>query len=113
MSYNDRSTYQSAKKVYSDEELAAFTLELEPYYETKEVAYPEKRELRVINWTRFFFDRGAMNNTGAVIMGPDGSFKYRTLSEKIHQWTVYQGRKQFGEKKRLEGLDQLVKGMSV
>lgn len=113
MSYNDRNILHSIEKVYSDEELAAFTLELEPYYETKEVAYPEKREIRVINWARFFFDRGAMNNAGAVIQEPDGSFKYRTLSEKINQWTRYQGHKQFGEKKRLEGLDELAKSMTL
>lgn len=124
-----RQFHRDSKRIYSESELTAFDRELDKYRTTVKISFPEEREVVRVDWMAFYKSVGVMSADGAVILKgiveetphkDDGRpviakahIGFLEIENKIEQFLIWKGRKEFGEKKRLEGLDKLANSYAV
>lgn len=110
--------------VYSISELQEFDKWLEPYY-TKSATLPNGEIVKGWDWKKVYFDLGAINKDGAVIIN---ELEYRNvkhhngdiqkhpysckvpqeeLENKIDQWKFWKGRDEWVEKKKIGELQKM------
>ena len=104
----------------SEIELIEFEKEIQQFYEEKEVKIPELKTIRILNSEKWFKYKGAKNEKGIIItnyISPeyDNQGKittskdcdpiiYEQCNEDLEQYYHWKGRKEFIDKKQIEGL---------
>lgn len=107
---------------YTDYELQQFDNAMQYYLEEKTLSNGDI--VKIYNEDQFLKDNKALNQDGAVIINVTESTQddlikshampaYEILMEKLRQWKMWKGRKEYGQMKRMEGLDNLAKTMTL
>jgi hypothetical protein len=114
----------------SETELRELDTELRGFYEEVLVQNPKPEKLNIFNEKKWLVSRGAMNKDGAVIIK---NYKATVYNDQGHvvepkdcepifyeqcmadldQWKKWLGRKEFGERKKVEGLQKIAEKMTV
>lgn len=105
------------QRFYSEVELKALDNELETYRETIILSNGEAGS--VVNLKRYHVAQRSMTSDGAVVIEKDTfgdiitPIKYAVIEDKLEQWGKWKRKRDFGEKKRLEKLDEVAKSMRI
>ena len=121
------SPYQNRLNEYQLQDLEK---ELERFTSWKDVKKPKPERIRVFDERAWMKNRGALSHSGGVIVKnfkpavytPQGTCKepadsepilFEQLSEDLKQFAFWKGRKEFIERKKIEGLEELAQGMEM
>lgn len=130
--HEERTTRYSVavQRNYSEQEMRNLDDELEKFRVTKEVSYPEKKNISYCDEKAWLISQGALNKDGDVII-QDLVVKVRKTANAIHSdidcepilyedlvykleaWNKWKGRKQYGEKMRMIDLEKLAQEKTV
>lgn len=135
MSFSDEETivrrYQKpVVRNYSEVEMLELDKELEEFRVTKEVEFPKKMTISFINEDSWLRSKKALGEEGGVVIdnliikhikrgGVTHSdidcdpVRFEDLSLKLQAWNWWKSKKEFGNKKRIEGLEELAKDVTV
>jgi hypothetical protein len=113
-------TEKRSTRQWSDYDLAEFHQGMEKY--KKPYVLRNGETVMIYDEIKFLQDHGALGEEGDVIVKnrvyidhqlTDASVPYVDLDDKIRQWKDWLGRKEFGEKKKLEDLEKIAEGMTI
>ena len=110
---NEEQIEKKEFKKYSDDELKEFDVEMQKYKKEVEITHPTPDTITVYDEKQYLKDNGALNKDGAVIVDENYQSKFAELNDKLEQWKRWQGRLEFIDKKKMEGLEELAQGMNV
>lgn len=101
-------------KMFTDEELAKFEKDLEPFKVTRTIT--NGKSVTFYDYKKFHQFHGSLNEEGAIIMQHDG-FDYVTptlyekIENKIRQFSNYIMRREFSKRKKLDELEEMAKSV--
>lgn len=105
-------------RIYSDPELKEFDTELNQNFRVSHTLR-NGEVVSIIDTIKYHKSQNSMNPDGAIYINKDPfgeiqyPIKYETIEEKLRQWGSWKSRQEYGQKKRLEGLDELAKSMRI
>lgn len=127
--FGDRNYQKPAKDRLSYSELVELDKEIEKYKVEKWVDFPVKMKIRHFDEWKWLEDKGAVKNKAIVvknfksaIYNSNGTLKescdcepilYEQLMEDLKQHHEWKLKKDYGEQKRIEGLEEIAKSMNV
>lgn len=126
----EKKGWKEPPKVYSVQELKEFGEWLEPY-KTRTATMPNGDVVRGYDWKKVYFDLGATNENGAVMVNnykeklysyPDGRQEWHPYScdvpqeeveNKIKQWKMMEGKNEWIENKKMEELSKMAEEVGI
>ncbi len=102
--------YKPPKKIYSDNELVIFSVEIKPYQIKKILRNGD--EFNVTDFNKYYEDQKVIRIEDQNIYIRN-TIRYLELQEKVSQFCSYSARKEYGQKMRLESLDTLANQMKI
>lgn len=110
-----KETFQKQARVYTELELQDFDNKVQRFYEDYTIQNGKNRGevIRVLNQKKLGIAFGALDKRGAVIVDEVYGVRLHVLENLLEQWGKWKGKKQWVEKKRIEGLQEVADGMKI
>lgn len=122
--------YPPKKNRLSEYQLQVLDEEIERYSFDKNVSIPKKETIRVFDEWKWLKSKGAVTANHDIIIkhfipatyDSEGRLKtpcdcepilYEQLQKDLEQWRMWKGRKEFIENKKIEGLEEIARGMRI